>query len=290
MQISLEERKAIDDMFRCRNLLEHMVCYQYHLEQLKDWTFVVFSDSQGSKLPDALCTNYDNEFAVINLGCENKYYAMNKSIYEEMLVTGKSDYNIDVCVDLDTQAVSYMKNVFKEYNQKIDYSNIEDLVHYLQLPNVNYSCLPYLVENAAKKDSINTIEVYKNIKSIMLFKAFNYHKLLQKENCVYDKSETDIQIDTDLLYNGFLSDRFMEYCSAFSEVQKMVYILLMKSICIEFTNPKRSAKNKMLDLLDFMNEKLGAFMEREFEICFRYFEHDNRTKNFSKRYKKIVID
>lgn len=45
MQISLEERKAIDDMFRCRNLLEHMVCYQYHLEQLRDWTFVVFSDS-----------------------------------------------------------------------------------------------------------------------------------------------------------------------------------------------------------------------------------------------------
>ena len=96
MQISLEERKAIDDMFRCRNLLEHMVCYQYHLEQLKDWTFVVFSDSQGSKLPDALCTNYDNEFAVINLGCDSKCYAMNKSIYEEMLATGKSNYNIDV--------------------------------------------------------------------------------------------------------------------------------------------------------------------------------------------------
>ena len=286
MQISLEERKAIDDMFRCRNLLEHMVCYQYHLEQLKDWTFVVFSDSQGSKLPDALCTNYDNEFAVINLGCDSKCYAMNKSIYEEMLATGKSNYNIDVCVDLDTQAVSYMKNIFKEYNQKIDYSNIEDLVHYLQLPNVNYSCFPYLVENAAKKDSINIIEVYKNIKSIMLFKAFNYHRLLQNKNCVYDKSEADIQIDTDLLYNDFHSDRFMECCSAFSEVQKMVYILLMKSICIEFTNSKRSAKNKMLDLLDFMNEKLGVFMEREFEICFRYFEHDNRTKKFFKKIKK----
>lgn len=151
---------------------------------------------------------------------------------------------------------------------------------------MNYSCFPYLVENAAKKDSINIIEVYKNIKSIMLFKAFNYHRLLQNKNCVYDKSEADIQIDTDLLYNDFHSDRFMECCSAFSEVQKMVYILLMKSICIEFTNSKRSAKNKMLDLLDFMNEKLGVFMEREFEICFRYFEHDNRTKKFFKKIQK----
>ena len=64
-----------------------------------------------------------------------------------MIVTGKSDYYIDVCIELDTQAVSYLKNVFQEYDKKPNYVDIKDL--------------------------INTIECYKNIKSYMLFKSFN---------------------------------------------------------------------------------------------------------------------
>lgn len=286
MQLSEADKIAINDMFSCRNLLEHMACYQHYSDQLENWTFIVFSENNGSKLPDALCTNYDKKFAVINLGCGNRCYAMNKNIYEEMLVTGKSDHYIDVCIELDTQAVSYLKNVFQKYDQRPNYDDIKDLVHYLQLPNVNYSCLPYLVENAAKKDRINIIECYKNIKSYMLFKSFNYKKMLQNERNIYEKSEEDIQIDTDSLYNDFLSDKFIQYYGDYAELQKTIYILLTKAICIEFTNSKRSAKNKMMDLIDFVNEKLGIIGERELEICYRYFEHDSRTKKFFKKIQK----
>lgn len=87
-----------------------------------------------------------------------------------MIRTGKSNYYIDVCVELDTQAVSYLKNVFVEYNQVLDCNKIEALIEYLQLPEVDYSCIPYLVENAAKKDVIDKIDCYRNIKSFMLFK------------------------------------------------------------------------------------------------------------------------
>ena len=90
MQLSEADKIAINDMFSCRNLLEHMACYQHYSDQLENWTFIVFSENNGSKLPDALCTNYDKKFAVINLGCGNRCYAMNKNIYEEMLVDLKS--------------------------------------------------------------------------------------------------------------------------------------------------------------------------------------------------------
>ena len=184
MRIAEEVRSAINDMFLCRNMLEHLGCYQHYFDELKDWTFIVFSEDAESELPSTLCTNYDNEFAIINLGCEDRYYAVNQRIYKEMLMKGKSDYLVDVCIDLDTQAVSYLKNIFEEYNKKPNYDKIKDLVHYLQLPEVNYSCLPYLVENAAKKDTINRIECYKNIKSYIMFKAFNYQKMLKNEICV----------------------------------------------------------------------------------------------------------
>ena len=75
------------------------------------------------------------------------------------------------------------------------------MIEYLQLPEVNYSCVPYLVENASKKDVINKIECYKNIKSFMLFKAFNFTGFWNDGECNYDRQEEDIQIDADGLYN-----------------------------------------------------------------------------------------
>lgn len=286
MHLSENVKIAINEMFRCRSLLEHIACYQHYNKELRDWTFVVFSEGEGSKLPDALCTNYDNKFAVINLGCTDQYYAVNQQIYEEMLGTCQSDYYIDVCVELDTQAVSYLKNIFCEYNQIPDYEGIKDLVQYLQLPEVNYSCLPYLVENAAKKDTINKIECYKNIKSYILFKAFDYKRTLQEGKCRYNSAEEEIQLDTDGLYNDMFSEKFVQYYGKFFEMQKSIYILLLKAICIEFTNSKKSAQNKMLELIDFVNEELGFVAERELEVCYHYFDHDDKTKKFFKKVQK----
>lgn len=290
MRLSEDVKMAINEMFMSRDLLEHMTCYQHHINELKDWTFVVFSEDDGTKLPDALCTNYDNKFAIINLGRGDRYYAVDQQICEDMLRTGVADYYIDVCVELDTQAVSYLKNVFEEYNQIPNYENIKELVHYLQLPSVNYSCLPYLVENAAKKDSINRIECYRNIKSFMLFKSYDHERLLRKESCVYDRSEEDIQIDVDSLYNDVFSEKFAQYYGDFFEMQKGIYALLLKAISIEFENSKRAAKNKMYDLIHFVNDELGFIAEREMEICYHYFAHDDRTKKFFKCAQKNSKD
>ncbi len=277
---------AINQMFSCHGMEEHMACYQHYYGDLKDCMFLVFSDKEGTQLPSALCTNYDNEFAIINLGCTDSYYAVNAQIYEEMVRSGESNYYIDVCVDLDTQAVSYLKNVFVKYDQIPECEKIRELIQYLQLPEVNYSCLPYLIENAAKKEDLDYIECYKNIYSFMLFKAFNYEKLLQVGICEYNKLEEEISIDADGLYHDMRSERFAQYYGDFFEMQKSVYILLLKAICIELTNSKKSAKNKMVELLDFINNKLGFIPERELEICYHYFNHEDATKKFFKRVQK----
>ena len=47
MQLSEADKIAINDMFSCRNLLEHMACYQHYSDQLENWTFIVFSENNG---------------------------------------------------------------------------------------------------------------------------------------------------------------------------------------------------------------------------------------------------
>lgn len=284
MKIPENVKNAINEMFSCNHLMEHLACYHKFHEELKECTFVVFSENEGTKLPKPLCTNYDQDFAIINIGCANQYYAVNRKIYEEMIRTGKSDYNIDVCVELDTQAVSYLKNIFRDYNQVLDYNKIEKMIAYLKLNKVDYSCIPYLVENAVKKD--HKIDCYENIKSFMLFKAFDYSAFLQKGICVYHRQEEDLLIDTDNLYNDMFSDHFMKGYEKFYRMQKSLYILLLQAIYIEFTNPRKSAQNKIMELFDFVNDKLGFVAERELEVCYYYFKHDDKTKKFFKRIQK----
>ena len=290
MNIPEDVKEAINEMFLCKNLTEHMACFQHFYKELKDCTFVVFSEDEGTELPEALHSNYDNDFAIINIGSANRYYAVNSEIYREMLRTGRSDYYIDVCVELDTQAVSYLKNIFEEYNQIPDCDKIRKMIEYLQLPEVNYSCVPYLVENASKKDVINKIECYKNIKSFMLFKAFNFTGFWNDGECNYDRQEEDIQIDADGLYNDMLSEIFHQTYDKFFEMQKAIYVLLLKTICIEFSNPKKSAKNKIMSLFDFVNEQLGFIAERELEVCYCYFNHDEMTKKFFKKVQRNSND
>ena len=98
--------EAICRMFMCDNLEDHLTCYHSFNEDLKECTFIVFSENEGSKLPESLCTDYDHDFAIINLGFANRYYAMNQQIYKEMIEKKRSDYFIDICVDLDRLAVS----------------------------------------------------------------------------------------------------------------------------------------------------------------------------------------
>lgn len=289
MKIPEDVKEAINEMFLCKILMEHMGCFQHFYEELKDCTFVVFSEDEGTELPEALHSNYDNDFAIINIGSTNRYYAVNSTIYEEMLRTGRSDYYIDVCVELDTQAVSYLKNIFEEYNKIPDYDKIRKMIEYLQLPEVNYCCVPYLVENAAKKDDINVIDCYKNIKSFMLFKSFDFSVFEEKGECAYVRQEEDIQIDVDGLYNDMLSEKFYQAYENLFRMQKALYVLLLKTVCIEFTN-RKSAKNKVMELFDFVNEQLGFIAERELEVCYYYFNHHEKTKKFFKKVQKNSKD
>lgn len=286
MKVPQNVQMAINAMFSCDNIMEHLACYRIFYKELKECTFIVFSETEGTKLPEPLCTSYDNDFAIINLGYTNRYYAVNRQIYEEMSKTGKSDYNIDVCVELDTQAVSYLKNIFVEYNQVLDCDKIKALAEYLQLQQVDYSCMPYLVENVAKKDIVNKIDCYRNIKSFMLFKSFNYPLFIEKGICEYDRQEEYIQLDVDNLFNEMFSEKFAQRYEKLYKMQAALYTLILKAICIEFANSKKPAQNKIMELFDFVNENLGFVAERELEIIYYYFIHDEKTKKFFKRVQK----
>lgn len=288
MKIPQKVNLAINEMFYCTSLKEHLLCFQQYHEELKDCNFIVFSESEGTKLPDVMCTNYDREFGIINIGCTNQYYAMNQEICKEMLCEGKSSYCIDICIDVDTQAISYLKDIFHKYKEIPQIEKRKELIDFLSLKNIDYSCNPYLIENACKEE--NKIDCYSNIISFMLFKSFNYDEYIATGKACYNVLEEEIYLDTDRLYKDMFSGRFVEAYQDIYKMQKALYALLLKAIYIEFSNSKRSGKNKIMDLFDFINLELGFIPERELEICYYYFMHHEKTVKFFKKVQKNSND
>lgn len=276
--------EAINEMFQCNSFVEHLACFKQFYEELKDCLFIVFSEHSTCSLPEPLKTNYENNFAIINIGSSNQFYAVNDKIYQEMIYQGKSNYTIDTCIDLDTQAVSYLRKCFKDYDQKPDISKLNDLLEFLSSPNLDYSCHPYLIENATK--NFNKIDCYSNINSFVLFKNFEYDKFIRYGICEYRANKETMILDTDCIYKYIYSQIFTEEFKDIYRVQRAIYIILSKAICIEFNNSKKSAKNKMMELLDFINTQLGFVAERELNVCYYYFLHHESTKKFFKNIQR----
>ena len=199
--------EAINEMFQCNSFVEHLACFKQFYEELKDCLFIVFSEHSTCSLPEPLKTNYENNFAIINIGSSNQFYAVNDKIYQEMIYQGKSNYTIDTCIDLDTQAVSYLRKCFKDYDQKPDISKLNDLLEFLNSPNLDYSCHPYLIENATK--NFNKIDCYSNINRFVLFKNFEYDKFIGYGIYEYRANKETMILDTDCIYK-YISSQILQ--------------------------------------------------------------------------------
>lgn len=277
--------EAIQEMFSIDNAFEHFLCYGKNINNLKNWKFVVYSDKEGQEFPKWLQSNYDNDFAIVQLGEDRHFYYIDANVYINHINMKNNLLLFDTCVELDTQVVSYLKKYFPEYGNLYEFDDKLSLFQYLCNEKVNYSALPYLFENAKKIDSNNFEHCYLNLKSYEMFKNFDYYEYKKSGNIKYYKEKSDILIEVDKTFSMIKSREFQEQFQDLYNVRDTIYCLLLKAIIVENVNSKKSEKNKMKILCEFVNNKLGVVMEREMAICYYYFMHDESTHKFFKKTK-----
>ena len=73
--------------------------------------------------------------------------------------------------------------------------------------------------------------------------------------------------------------------SFFQEVFNLIYCLLLKLACIEFSS-NRSSKNKFIMLNEFTINNLGIYLERELAVCYFYLYKNDNVKTFFKKFQK----
>jgi hypothetical protein len=280
-----ELNDAINEVLACEDPFDALASFIQYNRQLKECRFIFFSKEYGTEIPCFLKNQRIENFHIYNLASANKMLVLDSDTCKEMLINGCTTYNIDTCIALDTQTVSYLKDVFTKEPTYIN-ERSKYYIDYLLKNNINYDYSIYMIENANKLNSKDEkIVTYENLMACERFKALNTQKYIDEGIITYKLSNDELKLLADdsfrLMNNESKSPKIESFWNRYYAIKA----LLIKTVIIEFLYPKKGVKFKINLLFEFINMELGCILEREVAICYLFFSHDKRIEKFFKKIK-----
>lgn len=228
----------------------------------------------------------DPKFEILTIS-ENKSFSFLTPEIARMSLRNKGEYHLTYgfCLELDTQTVSYLANLLSGKKLEKDILiSMNTLIKLLRQIQCDFSCFPYSFENSKK---------VKDIEREMLdtFLYFDYFK----KNFTNDLKYPILKKDMPLEYVQSAEDDLIgssqialdEQCNYLYDINKAIYCLLLKTVIIEFST-HNSLENKMSSLIEFINNQLGVYLEREIAVCYGYLKKRRDIRDVF--FKKIKIN
>lgn len=219
-------------------------------------------------------TGYENRFK--SLFKNNNLTFLNESIVNAYKTRKKPEFKIDYTVSFDTQFVSYIEKYFtyKRFKDEIEF---EEILYKLIDNNVQSDYSPYMMENMSKGENKEGIK--QNIEHVVKFFSLDKTSSILLKNMRVDSNEEFKNRLSPILYN---IDN-ITYSSMFEEFsfwQKVLYIILMKIVIINYEESTIEKKIKVL--MKFMHDELNVIFARELVLAKEFFEKDTDIIFFQK--------
>ncbi len=290
MTLTKETQDVVNDVLASEYPLEALANFKYNNKLLKDWRFIFFDDNYGADIPYFLKSQEIDNFHIYSLASANKMLVIDNDTYNDIITTGTTTYGIDTCIALDTQTVSYLKEIFtenpKEINEKSKY-----FIEYLLKNDINYDCSLYILENANKLNSNKEIiDTYENLLACERFKVINSQRYFNNGIIEYMKTNDELKLLTDEIFHIMKNDSKLPEVAVLWNRYYAIKALILKVALIELTYNKKGVKFKTNLLLDFINNELGTIFERELAISYLFFSRDKRVDSFFKYIKPNCND
>jgi len=271
------EKELIDLLINSNDFKELIAIYSANITQLREYTIFAFDNQMTEAIntkPPLDFTKKVKAASIVSI-YKSSFCMLNEEIYYKMTRGVKADFEYKYCFDLDLN----MMNVLVDYHNCIDRSTIAtSLLTDLELLENDFTCIPYLIENAKKMG--DTILERHVIETLLIFNKFK-HSTLSSFSPDYPNTEQDFQ-DTKNAIDMMKKDT-TTVSELIFKLQKYIYALLLKTTIISFCN-KGEITQKIVELMEFINDDLGIFLERENVICYWFLKNrnDNRISKFFK--------
>ncbi|TNU29710.1 hypothetical protein FH490_05655 [Bacillus velezensis] len=221
-----------------------------------------------------------------------KLYYMDDELLNDMLFNGSISFPIDYSVMLDTNYASYIPRFLNNQgNSEFEKESIYKTIDTLLKHKFHYDYNFYLVENYNKiiKDngsfdaSIKKHrDMYENLVFLELFKSIDNDIYINKNIIEYQISKFEaIQRVDDIIYKLYKTRDGKSSLKKFLDMHQNLTLLLIGIIKIQFSS-KKNAKNKMIKLLEYVQNKVGIYYEREMVIALKYFKNPKSVGIFNK--------
>ncbi|HHQ1257406.1 TPA: hypothetical protein ACSLAV_000763, partial [Listeria innocua] len=176
--------------------------------------------------------------------------------------------------DFDSNIISNLRKLFFHTNYSNEY--LIKLLLYVKKERIQPNCSPYLIECAANNFNLDKQDIYESLLSFSLLENTNIEQLITN-HLNKEPSSTDY-LDTDERWRSLIELKkyaTKEYIPRYY----YIYCLLLKMYFLKFSS-KKSAKNKLIQLLDSINTELFSYWENELVICYLSLKEDSKTDSF----------
>jgi hypothetical protein len=273
---------AINEVLSSESHMDALLTFVEYSEILNSCSFAFFSDEFGKLMPEYLKCKEVGDFMIHNLSSKRRIFVLDKDTCSEMLECGESYFKIDTCIALDTQAVSYIEKIFDNKVTSVpdEYKSFVDI---LLGEDVNYDYSLYMIENINKLNTQKArIETYKNLMACERFKFLDIQKYRLNGTIFCTKTEEELLSIVDQRFYFMNNMVHTNEGKPLWDKYYAIYAILLKTCSIEFST-KKGIKYKILGLLDFVNNELGFFCERELAVCYLYLKHNTCMARFFKK-------
>lgn len=283
MKMTNEVKYAIDDVLRCETPFEAMSTFERNINVLREVRFIFFDDECGSDIPYYLKNQRIDNFNIYNLASKNKMFVIDEISNKDIIMNGVTNYEIDTCIALDNQAVSYLKNIFTNKPTTVT-EQAKYYIKYLLENNINFDYQLYILENTLKLNSQKEkIETYQNILACERFKCLNVEKYLSKGIIEYTKPDIELKMNIDPIFNLMINKSKDKDLKNLWNRYYAIRALILKVSLIKLKYSNKGIRFKMDLLIDFVNLELGCVFERELAISYLFLKKDKRVERFFKK-------
>jgi hypothetical protein len=240
-----EKHEAIFQVVAADNIEDALEIYLSAEEYLSDFK-IVLSSPRGARTGLSANRNFRGGAAIRSLFDSEFVVALDRLTVREMLFSGKSEYQIDYSISLDTQAVSHLEPYISGRDpMKID-ADLKDVFNFISSDNVFVDPLPYIAENFENlKVASSCDRIFEKLKAYEILRTVDLEQLQYTGKIVSTVSPALLVKRTQELIAHLLYDaENAPMMEALRFAHKYSYVHLLKMVFIQFRWPNYVSMKK----------------------------------------------
>lgn len=242
----------------------------------------IFSADAGVQPGLSVNREFSAGAVVRSLFSSERVLVLDRDTLREMSC-GSATFPIDYSISLDSQALSYLEPFMAGRVSRVP-SDFGEVFSFIAQDNVFVDPLPYCYENLRNiNDDYSAGRVFEKLKAYEVLRTLDV-EYFERNGLVHSMASDGelVKMAQEHMARMYMERGNHEFMRVLGFRQQFMYCLLLKMVSICFGSSGKSRNAKVIDFVEFCDERLATLGGREIALASAYFERGQRLEFFGK--------